>query len=135
MKLRNVRLTLANIAPTTNAKSLVVNEVAEIKERGADGKATEKTIGYSATCMARRDTITVKFSLDVKEEWEKLKRLLENDVLVEISFTDLKLTPFALVSSSGQLVSGIAARAQSFQIVKNGKDDLFDEIPDEEVQF
>lgn len=129
MKLRNVRLTLANIAPTTNAKSLVVNEVAEIKERGEDGKPIpDKTIGYSCTCMARRDSITVKLPLDVKEEWERLKELLENDALVEISFTDLKLTPFALVSSSGQLLSGVSAKAKSFQIVKSTADEIMEEI-------
>lgn len=130
MKLRNVRLLLGNIAPTMNAKSLAVNEVAEIKERGTDGKATEKTIGYSITCMARRDTITVKFPLDVKEEWENLKRLLENDALVEISFDELVLTPYALLSGSGQgqLLSGVSAKAKSFQIVKSTADEIMDEI-------
>ncbi len=129
MKLRNVRLTLANIAPTTNAKSLVANEAGVIKEKGEDGKLIPDRIGgYSVSCTARRDSITIKFPLDVKEEWEKLKELLENDVLVEISFTDLKLTPFALVSSSGQLLSGVSAKAKSFQIVKSTADEIMEEI-------
>lgn len=136
MKLRNVRLTLANIATKTSARSLPVNELGVIKERGEDGKIIPDRIsGYSVTCAARRDTITVKFPLDVKEEWEKLKELIDDDIYTEISFEGLVLTPFALKTASGDILSGVSAKARTFQIVKNGKDDLFDEISDEEVQF
>ncbi len=127
MKLRNVRLTLANIAPTTNARSLVANEVAEIKERDMDGNPTDKVIGYSITCVARRDTITIKFeNLDVKPECERLKKLLEDDFLVEISLEGLRLVPFALKTATGDILSGVSAKAQSFKIVKNEKDEFLD---------
>ncbi len=136
MKLRNLRLTLANIASNTSARSLPVNELGVIKERGEDGKPIpDRIIGYSVTCAARRDTITIKFSSTVKEEWEKLKELIDNDIYTEISFEGLVLTAYSLKSASGDIVSGVSAKAQSFRIVKNEKDDLFGEIPDEEVNF
>lgn len=126
MKLRNARLTLANIATKASARSLPVNGVGEIKERGEDGKVIPDRIsGYSITCSARRDTITIKFPLDVKPQWEELKKLIDNDVLVEISFEGLILTPYALLTKSGELLSGISARAQSFQIVS--KDQMLDD--------
>ena len=94
MKLRNVRLMLANVARTTNSKSMPVNGVGVIYAQDANGNRTEEVIGYTITCAAYRgDELKIKFPTAVADKIADLRNQLENDVEIEIGFTNLKLTP------------------------------------------
>ncbi len=126
MKLKNVRLTLGNVARTTNSKTMPVNEVGEIRSVDeATGKPLDAVTGYTITCSAYRgDELKVKFPVTVKEKWEQLKTELENDVNIEISFTNLKLTPYALKTNDGNVLSGVSAKADDFNIELAGVNDI-----------
>lgn len=126
MKLKNVRLTLGNVARTTNSKTMPVNEVGEIRSVDeATGKPLDTVTGYTVTCSAYRgDELKIKFPATVKEKWEQLKTELENDVNIEISFTNLKLTPYALKTNDGNVLSGVSAKADDFNIELAGSDDI-----------
>lgn len=116
MKLRNVRLALANVAKTTNSKKMEVIGTGVIRERLADGTYTDNVIGYALECSANRgDTLKVKFPEAVKEKVEKITVLLQNDMLVEVSFTNLKLTPYAMLTKEGGVLSGVSAKADDFE--------------------
>ena len=117
MKLRNVRLTLANVARTTNSKAMEVTNVGTIKTRQEDGTYSNEISNYTVDCAAYRgDVLKVKFPLDVAEKIAKLKNHLENDELVEISFKGLKLTPYAMKANDGSVLSGVSAKADDFEI-------------------
>ena len=125
MKLRNIRLVLGNVARTTNAKSMAVNSVGTIYETDDDGNRTEKVTGYTVTCSAYRgDELKVKFPIEVESKITDLRRQLENDVEIEISFSGLKLTPYALKAKSGDVISGVSAKADDFDIVSTKLDEL-----------
>lgn len=130
MKLKNVRLVLGNVARTTNAKTLPVNSVGTIYKMDDNGKPTEEIIGYTITCSAYRgDELKVKFPIEVADKFNELKKQLENDVEIEISFTKLKLIPYALKTQSGEVLSGVSAKAEDFTIESSKTDDLlFDDV-------
>lgn len=117
MKLRNVRLTLPNVARTTNAKTMEVINVGTTKVRLEDGTYSDEIATYTVDCAAYRgDTLKVKFPVDVAEKIATLKTHLENDELVEISFKGLKLTPYAMKANDGSILSGVSAKADDFEI-------------------
>lgn len=125
MKLRNVRLVLGNVARTTNAKSMPVNSVGTLYETDENGNRTESIIGYTVTCSAYRgDELKVKFPPAVSMKIDELKKQLENDVEIEISFSNLKLTPYALKTKSGEVLSGVSAKADDFEIASSKLDEL-----------
>ena len=127
MKLKNLRLSLANVARTTNAKTMSVNEVGEIHATDKEtGKPLDEIKAYTVTCSAYRgDELKVKFPPDVKPKWEQLRDELENgDVNVDISFSNLKLTPYAMKSDSGNVLSGVSAKADDFDIVSTSAEDI-----------
>lgn len=125
MKLRNVRLVLGNVARTTNAKSMPVNAVGTTYETDENGNRTETVTGYTITCSAYRgDELKVKFPVGVADKIEELKTQLENDIEIEISFTGLKLTPYALKTKSGEVISGVSAKAEDFSVVSSKLDEL-----------
>lgn len=120
MKLKNVRMTMANVARTTNAKSMEVISTSVIQKRNDSNTGfTNEIEGYAVDCSAYRgDTLKVKFPVTVEAKINKLKKLLYDDVTVEISFTGLKLTPYAMLGKDGSLISGVSAKADDFEIVK-----------------
>lgn len=125
MKLRNVRLMLANVARTTNSKSMPVNGVGVIYAQDANGNRTEEVIGYTITCAAYRgDELKIKFPTAVADKIADLRNQLENDVEIEIGFTNLKLTPYALKTNSGDVLSGVSAKADDFEIVSSKLDEF-----------
>lgn len=128
MKLKNLRLTLANVARTTNTKTLPVNETGTIREKNEDGSYSGTIKQYTVDCATRNgDNLKVKFGTDVAGKIAELDRLLENDVEVEISFSGLKLTPYALKSNDGSILSGVSAKADDFEIHKASEyDELID---------
>lgn len=125
MKLRNVRLMLANVARTTNSKSMPVNSVGVIYSQDANGNRTDEVIGYTITCAAYRgDELKIKFPITVADKISDLRNQLENDVEIEIGFTNLKLTPYALKTNSGDVLSGVSAKADDFEIVSSKLDEF-----------
>jgi len=124
MKLRNLRLTMANIARKTNDKTLEVIGTSAIRSKNKDGSYSSDPIGYALECAAYRgDTIKVKFPTTVEADIEQVKELLAQDKLVEVSFTGLKLTAYAMPTDSGYL-SGVSAKADSFTIAPTTGSDL-----------
>ena len=126
MKLRNIRLTMGNIARTTNAKSMEVIATSVIQKRNDSNTGfTDEIEGYAVDCSAYRgDTLKVKFPVTVEAKINKLKKLLYDDVTVEISFSGLKLTPYAMLGKDGTLISGVSAKADDFEIVKEISNEL-----------
>ena len=125
MKLRNVKLVLGNVARTTNAKSMPVNSVGNIYKTDELGNRTDALIGYTVTCSANKgDELKVKFPLDVADKIADLKEKLANDVEIEISFVNLKLTPYALKAKSGEILSGVSGKADDFNIFSTKLDEL-----------
>ena len=125
MKLKNVRLSLANVARTTNSKTMPVNETGTVKKRLEDGTFSDAIVNYTVECSARHgDTLKVKFPLSVAEKIEELNKLLRDDVTIEIAFTNLKLTPYALAGNNGSVISGVSASADDFTIVTTNADDI-----------
>lgn len=128
MKLRNVRLTLANVARTTNSKTMEVINVGTTKVRLDDGTYSDEIANYTVECAAYRgDTLKVKFPVDVAEKIAELRKHLDNDELVEIGFKSLKLTPYAMKANDGSVLSGVSAKAEDFEIFVK-EFDLEDEI-------
>lgn len=132
MQLKNLKLTLTNVTGTANAKTLPVNATSVIHTRDANGSWSEDISGYALECSAYRgDTLKVKLPLDVKEHIDELNKLLENDMLVEVSFVGLKLIPYAMKSQNGNILSGVSAKATDFVIAKSTKD-VFEDFDIEE---
>lgn len=125
MKLKNVRLTLANVARTTTSKTMPVNEVGVIFKQDAEGNRTDEIGGYTITCSAYRgDELKIKFPVTVAEKVAELRNKLENDVEIEVSFTNLKLIPYALKTKSGDVISGVSAKADDFEIASANLDEF-----------
>lgn len=126
MFLKNLRLSISNVARTANARTMAVNSVGEIHATDKEtGRPLDEIIGYSITCSAYRgDELKVKFPVTVKEKWEQLKTALESDINIEISFISLKLTAFALKTETGNVISGIIGKASDFEIASTSADDL-----------
>ena len=129
MKLRNIRLTLANVAKTPNSKIMEVIGTGIIRERLVDGTYSDKVIGYTLECSANKgDTLKVKFPANTKEKIEKITTLLQDDMLVEVSFVNLKLTPYAMLTKEGGVLSGVSAKADDFEYTVKEDEIFLDEI-------
>lgn len=117
MNLRNIRLTLANVARTTNSKTMDVINVGTTRVRLEDGSYSDEISNYTVTCAGYRgDSLKIKFPVTVAEKIETLKNHLYNDELVEISFSGLKLTAYAMKANDGSILSGVSAKADDFEI-------------------
>ena len=126
MKLKNLRITLSNIGRTTNCKGLEVISTSTVKKRNeANTGFTDEIEGYSIDCSAYRgDTIKIKFPVTVADKIENLKKLLDDDVTVEIGFIGLKLTPYAMIARDGSLLAGVSGKATDFEIIKEIRSDI-----------
>lgn len=124
--LRNLRLNLSNVAPTTNAKGLAVNSVREVYETDADGNRTGIVKEYVLECAGYRGAVLpVKFPTSIKEKFQEIKKSLDtSDVMITVSFTNLKLTPYALLTKQGTVLSGVSAKADDFNIISTSADDF-----------
>ena len=121
MKLKNVRLTLANVNRTTNAKDMEAIEVTVNRVRN-DGSMGRDVESYSIECAAYHDTLKVKVGKELATKVTALQDALNDDVTVMVTFEGLKLKPYAMLSSEGKLLSGVSAKADNFTFVK--ADDL-----------
>lgn len=117
---------MGNVARTTNSKSMEVIATSVIQKRNDSNTGfTDEIEGYAVDCSAYRgDTLKVKFPVTVEAKINKLKKLLYDDVTVEISFSGLKLTPYAMLGKDGTLISGVSAKADDFEIVKEISNEL-----------
>ena len=128
MKLKNLKVTLANIARTTNTRTLDVISVGKIHKRDEDGKITKEIENLFIDCACRGgDSIKIKFPTSVEAKVTDLAKMLEDDVTVSISFTGLKLTPYALKKADGSIISGVSGKAEDFAIEQSISDsDILD---------
>ena len=122
MKLKNVRLTLANVNRTTNAKDMEAIEVTVNRVRNEDGSMGRDVDSYSIERAAYHDTLKVKVGKELATKVTALQDALNDDVTVMVTFEGLKLKPYAMLSSEGKLLSGVSAKADNFTFVK--ADDL-----------
>ncbi len=119
MKLKNLKLTLANVAPTTNTKYLSVNSTSVIYERDEENKLTQNICGFAVNCAARKgDELKVKLPVDVRQTIAEINnKLAETDATILVSFEGLDLKAYAM-TPNGTLYSGVSAKAQSVKIEK-----------------
>lgn len=126
MKLKNLHLGLNSVARTTSSRTMEVISISEIKKRNELNTAyTNETDGYAIECCAYKgDTLKIKFPVTVAEKISELNTLLEQDMTVDISFTGLKLTPYAMKVADGSVLSGVSAKATDFAIEKKVSNDI-----------
>lgn len=125
MKLRNLKLTLSNVTHKS-AKTVPVNAVGEIHATGTNGEQLEEVVGFTVTVAVYRDELKVKLPVNenIKQKIEQLRANLENEFTTEISFTNLKLTPYVLKSESGNILSGISAKCDDITIESTSAEEI-----------
>lgn len=129
MKLNNLRLTLANIARTSSAKTLSVNSAGITYKKNSDGTPSSEIDHCFINCLANRgDTIKVKFPVILSDRIEQLKTDLNNGANIEISFTNLKIIPYALKGNDGSVISGVTCKADDYTIITKDFDDVLTDI-------
>lgn len=117
MKLKSLSLTLANVARTSNARTLEAVNAGTQKKRDETKKLTEDIDFAYVECAARRgDILKIKFPAELAEKVLDLNRQLDRDEIISISFQNLKLVPYALKAQDGSVLSGVSAKADDFTI-------------------
>lgn len=125
MKLRSIALTLANVARTSNARTLEAVNAGIQKKRDGNGTLTGETDFAYIECAARRgDILKIKFPAELSDKVLDLNRLLERDEILELSFKNLRLTPYALKAQDGSVLSGVSAKADDFTIESSALDEI-----------
>lgn len=117
MKLRNLELTLANVSRASGNKKLEVLSTSAIRSRNSDG-SFGNVEGYAIECAANHgDTLKIKLpkTTEIEEKIADLRKNLDDDCLCEVSFKRLKLTPYAMKTASGDVISGVSAKAEDFE--------------------
>ncbi len=129
MKLKNLRLTLASVAKTPDAKSMEVNFVGKVYKRDEHKNPTSELDYVFAECAANKgDSLRVKFPKELESKIDELKALLDDDVVVDIAFEKLRPSPYVLPPDAGSVVSGVSAKADDFTIVSPVVDDIDDAV-------
>lgn len=131
MKLKNLRLTLANVNTTTNKRDMEVVETSVNRVRQEDGTLGRDVDSYSLHCIAYRgDILKVKVPKELAEKVTKLTDALSDDVTVSATFTGLKLKAYAMKGNGESgVISGVSAHADDFEFVVQKIEDEFDIIP------
>jgi len=125
MKLKNIRLTLANVNTTTNRKDMEVVETSINRERLQDGTMGRDIESYSLHCTAYKgDILKVKVPKELAGKVTKLSQALSDDVTVLVTFTGLKLKAYAMKASDGSIISGVSGRADDFEYTVQDSDDM-----------
>lgn len=131
MKLKNLRLTLANVNTTTNKRDMEVVETSVNRVRQEDGTLGRDVDSYSLHCLAYRgDILKVKVPKELAEKVTRLTDALSDDVTVNVTFTGLKLKAYAMKGNGESgVISGVSAHADDFEFVVQNIEDEFDVIP------
>lgn len=125
MKLKNIRLTLANVNTATNRKDMEVVETSINRERLQDGTMGRDIESYSLHCTAYKgDILKVKVPKELADKVTKLSQALSDDVTVLVTFTGLKLKAYAMKASDGSIISGVSGRAEDFEYTVQDSDDM-----------
>lgn len=125
MKLRNIRLTLANVNTTTSRKDMEVVETSVNRVRLEDGTIGRDVESYNLHCVAYKgDILKVKVGKELAGKITKLNDTLNDDVTVLVTFTGLKLKAYALKATDGSIISGVSGRADDFNFEVQDSDDL-----------
>lgn len=123
MKLKNLRLTTANVARTTNSKDFECIETSVNRVRNENGSYSRDVDSYSIHCSAYKgDILKVKVPKTLANKVTELSDSLSNDVTVMITFTGLKITPYAMIGTDGKLYSGVSAKADDFTFTTTSVD-------------
>ena len=131
MNLRNVRINLGSVARTTNSKTLeAINAGHTYKRDDNNGNMTREPDNYYIDCAANRgDTLRVKLPLTCAEKVTALRDMLNtSDQIINVRFDKLELKAYALIGTSGNLVSGISAKAEDFEYSTDDSLSLDDDI-------
>lgn len=125
MKLKNLRLTLANVNTATNKKDMEVVETSVNRVRLEDGTLGRDIESYNIHCSAYKgDVLKVKVGKELAGKVSELNTALRDDVTVLVTFTGLKLKAYALKATDGSIISGVSGRADDFQYEVQDSDDL-----------
>ena len=123
MKLKNLRLTIGNVARTTNSKDFECIETSVNRVRNDDNTYSKDVESYSIHCIAYKgDVLKVKVPNTLADKVKKLTDSLTNDVTVMVTFTGLKLTPYAMIGNDAKLYSGVSAKADDFDFDVSAQD-------------
>ena len=118
MKLKNLRLTLANVNTTTSRKDMEVVETSVNRVRLDDGTWGKDIDSYSLHCCANHgDIIKMKVGKEHAAKVTALNDALSDDVTVTVTFSGLKLKAFAMKgkSNSDYPISGVSGSALDFE--------------------
>ncbi len=131
MKLKNIRLTLANVNTTTNKKDMEAVETSANRVRLDDGTLGKDIESYSVHCLAYRgDILKVKVPKELAGKVTQLNEALGDDVTVNVTFTGLKLKAYAMKGNGDYAVnSGVSAKADDFTFTVQNVADDFEVIP------
>ncbi len=114
MKLKNLRLTLANVNTSTTRKEMEVVEVSTNRVRLDDGTMGRDIDSYAIHCAAHGgDVLKIKTPKELATKVTQLADALGDDVTVLVTFTGLRLKAFAM-KSGDSVISGISAKADDF---------------------
>lgn len=128
MKLKNIRLTLANVNTTTNKRDMEAVETSVNRVRQEDGTLGRDIDSYSIHCLAYRgDILKIKVPKELAGKVAKLNDALGDDVTVNVTFVGLKLKAYAMKGNGEYAVnSGVSAKADDFEFVVQKVEDDFD---------
>ncbi len=118
MKLKNLRLTLANVNTTAGKKDMEVVETSVNRVRLDDGTWGKDIDSYSLHCCANHgDIIKIKVGKEHAAKVTALNDALSDDVTVTVTFSGLKLKAFAMKgkSNSDYPISGVSGSALDFE--------------------
>lgn len=126
MKLKNLRLTLANVNTTTNKKDMEVVETSVNRVRQEDGTLGKDIDSFSLHCLAyRSDILKVKMPKELSQKVKQLNDALGDDVTVSVTFIGLKLKAYAMRGNGESgVISGVSARADDFEFAIQETDDI-----------
>lgn len=121
MMLKDIKISLENIVANPQKET-----VQAVSARNDTDKSSV-VIGYRLEILTRRGSrnpVKLPLNEDNKRNIERVAQLLKKLDTVEIILTDPVIKPYALVSS-GNLISGVSIKADSFTIVEpDAEEDL-----------
>lgn len=128
MKLSSVLLIDKNVFPKPS--KIAVVGTGTYNEQGKTTNSGRDFDGYTISCVARRnDTLKVKVPKENNSALiTKIEDALNNGNEVYISCSNLKLKAYAMTVEDNRVLSGISAKADSFQIVAIQEVDEDDDI-------